>query len=146
VRRRIRDQKSMQQYLDRASASQPNQFVSDAPCALGENARGRKMVAKQEILKEEMRTSTARFNAPPPASHSSVLPWQLQSQFQITLVLAEIVESHSSNVAHLKSAQHGPASPVNGRNRAYSRRVSIYSRKRLRNCRREITTTSKIAW
>ena len=70
------------------------------------------MVAKQEILKEEMRTSTARFNAPPPASQSSVLPWQLQSQFQcqITLVLAEIiVESHSSNVAHLKSAQHGPA-------------------------------------
>jgi hypothetical protein len=62
---RIRDdQKSMQQYLDRASASQPNPFVSDAPCALGENARGRKMVAKQEILKEEMRTSTARFNAP----------------------------------------------------------------------------------
>ena len=62
------------------------------------------MVAKQEILKEEMRTSTARFNAPPPASHSSVLSWQLQNlqfQCQITLVLAEIVESHSNNVAHL---------------------------------------------
>jgi hypothetical protein len=37
------------------------------------------------------------------------LPWQLQNQFQcqITLVLAEIVESHSNNVAHLKSSSCG---------------------------------------